>query len=90
MKTLDLFLAGAIMMQCIVISLFFLRFKKKSGDPFFSRFAACFALLAVERVVWFASVVSTEYRPLVYLMRLCGYLIIVAAVLGKNRRLSER
>ena len=47
----DTFLSGAISMGFLVISLFFLRFWKRSGDRLFIFFSLAFLLLLVERIV---------------------------------------
>ncbi len=85
MKPIDIFLSGINMAQCLVIALFFLRFKRKTGDAFFGCFAAAFSLLSAERILLVTTATQAEYRPAVYLVRLAAYLIIIWAVLAKNR-----
>jgi hypothetical protein len=83
---LNLFLSGAITMQYIIAALFFLRYRTKTKDNFFIFFAGAFALLATERVVWLIMGMASEIQPVVYLFRLCAFLVIVVAVLMKNRQ----
>ena len=79
------FLFGAIFMGCIMASLFFLRFWKRSGDSLFLLFALAFALLGAERVVLSFLSPKDELKPYVYVIRLAAYLLIIAAVVNKNR-----
>lgn len=75
-------LAGAITMGFAVATLFFFRFWRQSRDRLFLLFSAAFLLLGVDRVV--AS--TTSVGDAVYLLRLLAFVLIVAAVLDKNRR----
>lgn len=92
MSGINFFLSGAIAVQCLVISLFFIRYAKKAADNFFSYFAAAFLLLAIERIVWSTLLAGSEgeFRPLVYLFRLCAFVLIIAAILSKNYRSTSR
>lgn len=85
MNNLIHFLFGAIFLGCMTASLFFLRFWKKSSDPLFLLFALAFALLGVERTVLVFLSPSDEFKPYVYLIRLAAYVLILAAVVNKNR-----
>ena len=85
MSPISLFLAGGITALCLVVSMFFLRYGKKTGDPFFKYFTLAFLLLAIERMVWFAVSGQTEVLPIVYCFRLAAFLVIIAAILMKNR-----
>ncbi len=80
-------LAGAIMLNAWAIALFFLRFWKKTRDPLFGWFALAFLLLGTERVTM--AVCSLGTHSLVYLIRLCAFLIIFWAIWDKNRGKTE-
>ncbi len=80
------FVYGAITMGYTIAALFFLRFWRTTRDRLFLLFAASFAILAIHRVVLFASEDPAEHRPLVYVARLAAYLIILFAIHDKNRR----
>lgn len=82
MRPLTGLLAGALAMGFAVAGLFFLRFWKESRDRLFLLFAAAFFLLGLDRVI--AS--TTAVGDAVYLIRLSAFVLIVAAVLDKNRR----
>ena len=80
------FFSGAIMLGAAAVALFFLRSWKRTRDRLFLLFGLAFALLSAER--WVLSVVPTahEVRPFVYLIRLCAFILILAAIVDKNRK----
>lgn len=80
------FLSGAIFMVCFTIALFFFRFWQRTADRLFLAFAAAFVLLMVERVVLVAIDTSHEFAPYVYLVRLFAFVVIIGAIIDKNRR----
>ncbi|HEY8189065.1 MAG TPA: DUF5985 family protein, partial [Micavibrio sp.] len=67
------------------VSLFFLRFWKSTGDRFFLFFSLAFAIEAVSRLLLGLSNYSSEYEPMIYLMRLVAFLVIIGAIVDKNR-----
>lgn len=87
---LDALLAGAIAMASLTISLFFLRFWKSTHDRFFLFFSISFALEAVNRLLLLATALQDEHQPLFYLIRLAAYLLILIAIMQKNKRPSVR
>jgi hypothetical protein len=76
---------GAIVMGDLIVALFFLEFWKVTGDRFFVFFAASFAAGAVSRVIIDPSLPPFGMEPLGYVVRLLSYLIIVVAIVDKNR-----
>jgi hypothetical protein len=80
------FLSGGIAMSCLTIAFFFIRFYRKVGDRLFLFFALAFLGLSLERVVLVMARLQNEESPLIYIMRLCAFLIIIAAILDKNLR----
>jgi uncharacterized membrane protein HdeD (DUF308 family) len=83
-------LLGAIAMASLTVGLFFLRFWRDTGDRFFLFFAAAFGIEGLIRVAQGLNVVSEEREPLFYLVRLFSFLLIIAAVVDKNRSKSMR
>jgi Family of unknown function (DUF5985) len=79
------FLSGALMMACLSAGFFFFKFWKKSKDQLFILFAFSFWLLALERFVLGYLATKFEPRPEIYLIRLCAFLIILYAIINKNR-----
>lgn len=83
------FLLGATTMGCLVTALFFLRFYSATGDRFFALFALAFATFAVNRFVLLFLEEDDEARTVVYTVRLLAFLLILAAIVEKNRRPAE-
>lgn len=86
---LNAVLAGGIAMASLTIALFFLRFWKSTHDRFFLFFSISFALEAINRLLLLATALQDENQPLFYLIRLAAYVLILIAILEKNRRPSE-
>lgn len=84
MTMLKAMLAGAIMVSAGAIAVFFLRYWRKTHDRLFGFFALSFLLLGIERVSMV--MVSGEGHTLVYLIRLAAFLLIIFAIVDKNRR----
>jgi len=82
----EAFLSGAVSMGFFVISLFFVQFWKETRDRLFLFFAAAFLLLLVERVVRAAFDIDSEWAPAIYLLRLVAFVLIIIAIIDKNRR----
>ncbi|MES2526968.1 MAG: DUF5985 family protein [Bdellovibrionota bacterium] len=79
------FLSGAIMLACLTAGYFFFRFYRKTTDSFFLWFANAFWMLALERAVlgWVGR--EQEPQPEIYLIRLTAFLLILMAIIRKNR-----
>jgi hypothetical protein len=87
---MKLLLLGAIVMASLAVGLFFLRFWRDTGDRFFLFFAAAFWIEGMNRMAQGLSTVSEEREPFFYLVRLFSFLLIIAAVVDKNRSKSMR
>lgn len=79
-------LSGILIAFEAVIALFFLRFWSQSRDRLFLMFAAAFALLAMQRLAIALTAEILEHQAPLYLMRLTAFLIIIVAIVDKNRR----
>jgi uncharacterized membrane protein len=79
------FVAGAVAMLACVAGLFFLRFWRKSRDRFFGFFALAFWLMALQRALIILVPSATEHRASVYSVRLLAFVVILVAILDKNR-----
>lgn len=82
---ISLFISGAIFMGHLVVALLFLRFWRRTGDRLFGWFAAAFFVLTAERVLLFWYVAG-HIHPAVYIARLAAFLLIIVAVIDRNRR----
>jgi hypothetical protein len=84
-----LFLSGMLTMGFLVISAFFLRFWRQTRDRFFISFAIAFAILAVQRVLLVKEFGLMENRAGAYSLRLLAFVVIVYAVVMKNRERTQ-
>ena len=88
-----LFIEGMSAMACVVISLFFLRYWKTTADRLFLIFAIAFALMCITRLVASAlgasqvdvDAVGVVHHGYVYTLRFVAYLLILLAIIDKNR-----
>lgn len=83
MALLNAMFAGAIMVSAWAISVFFLCFWRRTGDPLFSCFAIAFLLMGVERVA--IMFLPGDRQFIAYLIRLPSFLFIIFGVWNKNR-----
>ena len=81
------FLSGATMFGSAVAAGFFFKYWRQTKDRLFLVFGFAFALLACERVVlaFFANHVRAEQAAYAYLIRLAAFLLILFAIVDKNR-----
>jgi hypothetical protein len=80
------FLMGVIAMASSVAALFFLRFWRDTGDRLFAMFAVAFLLLAFTRLGLALSKTQLEGHTHWYWVRLAAFLLILFAIVDKNRR----
>ena len=78
-------ISGAIMMASAAAGLFFLRFWRKTRDRLFLVFALAFWILALNRVP-LLFVTEDETRTYFYVVRLVAFLLILGAIVDKNRK----
>ena len=78
-------ISGAILMGYLVAGLFFLRFWRETRDRLFLIFAIAFAILGGQRIALLLTLGQTETRTGVYLIRLFAFLLILGAIVDKNR-----
>lgn len=81
---MDQFLRGALVMACVVIALFFLRFWRRSQERLFLFFAVAFGLLSLNWLV-LAAVEGDEPHSAIYLIRLAAFVVILLGIYDKNR-----
>lgn len=94
---INVFLSGVYMITFAASGLFFLKFYMASGDRFFRFFSYACWCLALERTVLlfltdpFVSVPTPQSKneSWVYLFRLAAFIIIVFAIIDRNRRRSD-
>lgn len=84
------FWAGMITTGFLVIGLFFLRFWRRTGDWLFLAFAVAFCLFAANQALVALSGIPREEQSWIYLLRLAGFGVLLAAIIGKNLRRPAR
>ena len=77
---------GAIAMASATAALFFLRFWRDTGDRLFVVFAVAFLLLGITRFGLAWSHTHAEGETWWYWVRLVAFLLILGAIVDKNRR----
>jgi hypothetical protein len=79
-------LLNGVNLTCAAIAaVFFLRFWRDSGDRFFASFALAFGLLGVHWLGLALTAPDYEFRPLLYGIRLVAFVLILGAIVQKNR-----
>jgi hypothetical protein len=76
---------GVLTMSCWVAGLFFLRFWRDTGDRLFALFSAAFWVLSIHWISLAVIGATDSTRAYFYLMRLVAFLLILAAIVDKNR-----
>jgi hypothetical protein len=79
------FLLGVIVTASLAASAFFYKFWKQTRDKLFLGFSAAFAIEGFNRVAFLFVVHPDEGNPIIYTVRLFSYLLILAAIVNKNR-----
>lgn len=82
---MDQFFMGALALGSWVVGLFFLRFWRDTGDRLFGMFAASFWLFALTRIILAVTSEHSESRNFVYWIRLVAFVLILIAIVDKNR-----
>lgn len=83
---MELMSVGAIAMGYAVAGLFFLRFWRDTRDRLFAFFALALFVLALNRVGGASYLISSQERELhTYWIRFAAFVLILVAILDKNR-----
>jgi hypothetical protein len=80
-----LLVSGAIAMGYAVSGLFFLRFWRETRDRLFLIFSGAFWVLGLQRLALVLSRDMAEDNTGFYLIRLFAFLLILGAIVDKNR-----
>lgn len=76
---------GILTMASVIVSVFFWRYWKVSGERLFAFFCVAFALLALNWLALSVTAPAYEARHLVYLIRLAAFTLIIVGIVDKNR-----
>lgn len=82
----DTFWHGGVMGLSLAAGMFFYKFWFKTKDQFFAYFALAFGLFGFERWLLVMIDPNNEAQPFVYTFRMLAFLIIIWAVVDKNRQ----
>ena len=80
------FVSGILTMGYIVSGIFFLRFWRDTRDRLFAMFGTAFFILAVHRIGFVFAHDVPERATAWYFVRLLAFLIIIVAIVDKNRK----
>jgi hypothetical protein len=80
------FLLGVIVTASLTASLFFLKFWKQTRDVLFLAFAAAFLIEGINRATRLFAENPAEASPSIYVVRGLAFLMLIAAIVYKNRR----
>ena len=78
-------ISGMLATGYMVAGLFFLRFWHDTGDRLFLYFAGAFGLLGMQRIIAIVAMEWTENVLWIYGIRLLAFLLILYAIIDKNR-----
>lgn len=90
MVQVNLMLLGAISLGFFAVALFFFRFWRQGRDRFFLLFALSFWIEGGNRIALGLSDRPDEGTAAIYLVRLAALLLILIAILDKNRAIKRR
>lgn len=78
------FLSGAVTLAYLIAAFYFITFWSRTRDRLFLAFALAFLLLALNQVVVFALEANDERGNYAYILRVLGFILILAAIVDKN------
>jgi hypothetical protein len=79
------FLLGIIFTTSITVGVYFLKFWHRTGDLLFLAFSAAFIIEGLNRIGFLFIERPNEGSPIIYLVRLLAFLLIIVAIVWKNR-----
>ena len=85
MPHVNIILWSMTAMACLGVAVCFLRFWRQTADRLFLLFALAFALFGANTLLLAAINPAHESRHLIYLIRLAAFLVIILAIIDKNR-----
>ena len=83
-------ITGMLTILSLIAALFFAMSWRRTDDRFFLIFALAFTLLGIERLI--LGILNLPESPLlsIYLIRLVAFLLIIVAIIDKNRSTLRR
>ena len=81
---IESFLLGVIATASLAAGIFFLRFWRRTRDPFFLAWSASFVIEGLNRAAVLLAAKPNEGSTWTYVIRLLSTVLILAAILRKN------
>jgi hypothetical protein len=78
-------LAGALVLAYLIAGVHFFQFWRRTGDRLFIHFAVAFWLFVLNQLVTSTPHLSNEAGGYEYLLRVLGFIVIIAGIVDKNR-----
>lgn len=79
-------LSGAMVLAYALVGVFFLRYWKTTRDQLFMMFAIAFWMLAAQRLALALTTEVVEDVLFLYIVRLLAFILILVAIINKNRQ----
>jgi uncharacterized membrane protein HdeD (DUF308 family) len=86
MITFQGFLLGVIATTSLIAAAFFLKFWRQTRDVLFLAFSAAFLIEGINRISVLFIERPDEGNPSIYIVRFLAFLLILVAIVNKNRR----
>jgi hypothetical protein len=83
-------LAGALLFSYAIAGAHFFQFWRQTRDRLFCHFAVAFWLFALNQLAVSVPVLTSETRGYFYLLRVLGFVVILVAIIDKNREAARR
>lgn len=77
-------MSGALVFAYVIAGMHFLRFWRRTGDHLFLHFAIAFWLFALNQLIASVPYVTADTDGYEYLLRVLGFMLILAAIVEKN------
>ena len=90
MEHLGPVIAGAVAFASLVAALFFLKFWRRTRDPFFLFFAGAFVIDAMGRFALATVKLSDASEPVYFVPRLITFGLIAVSIISKNALRKKR
>lgn len=83
------FLLGIIVTASLTAAGFFWRFYRQTRDRLFLAFSLAFCIEGINRIAFLRIDEPSEGSPAIYMVRLVAFLLILGAIIAKNRTPSD-
>jgi hypothetical protein len=84
------FLLGVIVTASLTAAGFFWRFYRQTHDRLFLAFSGAFCIEGINRMAFLLIDKPSEGSPAIYMVRLVAFLLLLGAIVAKNRSPSRR